>query len=347
MRSPAPRILITRLSALGDTVLTLPVLCALRKEFPAAQIGWVAEPAAAKVLADRTDLNFLFTVPKGWLKNPSEIASLRRALRRHRFEIVLDVQGLTKSAVAGWLSGRTHQITFTRGQARELAPNMAGIRVPTVETYIARRYLELLEPLGIVNPPLEFHMPYDKAAHQATMFKMRLVAAGNYAVLNVGAGWFSKTWVPARFGEVAAHLHRRHGVPSVLLWGSETEREYAEQAVQAAWSAAPDSAVVAPRLSIAEMKEVIRHANLLISGDTGPLHFGVALETPTISLFGVTKAEYYSPCGGIHRAIQNTYDPLSCRARRRADNAAMQSIPTADVLREVDSLLAIRHSKVA
>ena len=347
MRSPAPRILITRLSALGDTVLTLPVLCALRKEFPAAQIGWVAEPAAAKVLADRTDLNFLFTVQKGWLKNPGEIAALRRALRRHQFEIVIDVQGLTKSAFAGWLSGRKHQITFTRGQARELAPNLADTRVPPVETYIARRYLELLEPLGIASPALEFRMPYDKAAHNSTIFKMRLVAAGNYAVLNVGAGWFSKTWVPARFGEVAAYLQRRYGMPSVLLWGSETERQYAEEAVQVAWTAAPDSAVVAPRLSIAEMKEVIRHANLLVSGDTGPLHFGVALDTPTISLFGVTKAEYYSPCRGIHRAIQTTYDPLSCRHRRRAGNAAMESISTADVLQEVDSLLGMRHSKVA
>jgi len=347
MLSPAPRILITRLSALGDTVLTLPVLCALRKAFPAAQIGWVAEPAASKVLADRTDLNFLFTVEKGWLTKPVEINRLRRALSRHKFEIVIDAQGLTKSAVAGWLSGRKHQIGFTRGQSRELAPNLAGVRVTPSAKYIAERYLELLAPLGIENPDLEFQMPYDQVAHQSMASRVPVVASGRYAVLNVGAGWFSKTWVPARFGEVAADLFMRYEIPSLLLWGSDAEYQYAEEAAETARAIAPHCVNILPKMSIAEMKETIRHASLLISGDTGPLHFGVALDTPTISLFGVTKAEYYSPCRGIHRTIQNRYDPLSCRKRRRAGNDAMKGIPTVDVLTQVDILLNMRHPKAA
>lgn len=347
MLSPAPRILITRLSALGDTVLTLPVLCALRAAFPKAQIGWVAEPTASKVLADRTDLNFLFTVEKGWLTKPAEISRLRHALLRHKFEIVLDVQGLTKSAAAGWLSGRKNQITFTRGESRELAPMLAGTRVEPQATYVAERYLDLLKPLGIENPSLEFRMPADPAAFHAVARRLPVVARRNYAVLNVGAGWHSKTWVPERFGEVAADLYKRYNIPSVLLWGSEAEQHDALRAAAKARSAASDSVSVLPKLSISEMKELIRHARLLISGDTGPLHFGVALETPTISLFGVTKAEYYSPSRGIHRTIQNVYDPLSCRKRRKAGNEAMQAITTTDVLTQVDILLDMRHSKAA
>ncbi|RCS41118.1 lipopolysaccharide heptosyltransferase family protein [Bremerella cremea] len=347
MLSPAPRILITRLSALGDTVLTLPVLCALRRAFPAAQIGWVAEPAAAKVLADRTDLNFLFTVEKGWLTKLSEVARLRKSLQRHQFEIVIDAQGLTKSAVAGWLSGRAEQITFTRGEAREVAPTLARTRVQPTATYVAQRYLQLLAPLGIENPRLEFQMPYDSVAHDSIAGRVKRIASGRYAVLNVGAGWYSKTWLPTRFGEVAADLFMRYELPSVLLWGNDTEYEYAEQAAQTARSIAPHCVTVLPKLSIAEMKEAIRHAKLLISGDTGPLHFGVALDTPTISLFGVTKAEYYSPNRGIHRTVQNRYEPLSSRKRRRAGNEAMQAIDTVDVLSQVDSLLAMRHSKAA
>ncbi|GAA4423424.1 glycosyltransferase family 9 protein [Bremerella cremea] len=347
MLSPAPRILITRLSALGDTVLTLPLLCALRRAYPSAQIGWVAEPAASKVLADRNDLNFLFTVEKGWLTKPGEIRRLRRALSRHKFEIVLDAQGLTKSAAAGWLSGRKHQISFARGEARELAPTLAGIHITPKSTYVAHRYLELLKPLGIENPQLEFQMPYDAVAHQAIAQRVPAIASGRYAVLNVGAGWYSKTWIPERFGEVAADLFMRDELRSVLLWGSETEHDYAHQAAQAANSVAPGSVSVLPKLSIAEMKETIRHARLLISGDTGPLHFGVALDTPTISLFGVTKAEYYSPSQGIHRTVQNVYDPLSCRKRRKAGNEAMQAIQTEDVLAQVDILLNMRHSKAA
>lgn len=347
MLSPNPRVLITRLSALGDTVLTLPLLCALRLAYPTAQIGWVAEPAASKVLADRNDLNFLFTVEKGWLTKPAEVARLRKALLRHNFEIVIDAQGLTKSAVAGWLSGRRQQITFTRGAARELAPSLANSRVQPTATYVADRYLELLQPIGIHHPQLEFRMPYDSLAHESIAGRVKTIDSGHYAVLNVGAGWFSKTWVPARFGEVAADLYTRYSLPSVLLWGSDAEYEYAEHAAHAARAIAPGCVHILPKMSIAEMKETIRQATLLISGDTGPLHFGVALDTPTISLFGVTKAEYYSPNQGIHRTVQIQYDPLSCRKRRRAGNQAMQAISTGDVLSQVDSLLAMRHSKAA
>ena len=347
MLSPAPRILITRLSALGDTVLTLPVLCALRRAFPAAQIGWVAEPAAAKVLADRTDLNFLFTVEKGWLTKFSEVARLRKSLQRHQFEIVIDAQGLTKSAVAGWLSGRAQQITFTRGESREVAPILASTRVQPTATYVAQRYLQLLAPLGIENPRLEFQMPYDSVAHDSIAGRVKRIASGRYAVLNVGAGWYSKTWLPARFGEVAADLFMRYELPSVLLWGNDTEYEYAEQAALIARSIAPHCVSILPKLSIAEMKEAIRHAKLLISGDTGPLHFGVALVTPNREIVGVSKAEYYSPNRGIHRTVQNRYEPLSSRKRRRAGNEAMQAIETVDVLSQVDSLLAMRHSKAA
>jgi len=347
MRTSSPRILITRLSALGDTILTLPVLCALRKAMPRAQIGWVAEPAAANVLAERSDLNFLFTVQKNWLKKPAEIGRLRRSLLRHQFEYVIDVQGLAKSSLAGWLSGRARQITFERGQARECAPWLATERVPATKTYIADRYLELLAPLGIENPKREFCIPVDSIARASLYERLPFGRGTSYAVLNVGAGWFSKTWLPHRFGEVAAHLHRVHGLPSVLLWGSPTEKAYAHSAKQAADRVSPDSAVVCPKLTITQMKELIRGGQVLVSGDTGPLHFGVALDTPTVSLFGVTDAKVYSPCRGIHRAVQKDYDSLSCRKRRKANNTAMRSISTADVVQELDHLLSVPFRNAA
>jgi len=347
MRSSSPRILITRLSALGDTILTLPVLCALRKALPGAQIGWVAEPAAASVLAERSDLNFLFTVQKNWLKMPAEIARLRRSLQHHQFEYVIDVQGLAKSSLAGWLSGRARQITFQRGQARECAPWIATDRVPATKTYIADRYLELLAPLGIENPAREFRIPVDPIARASLQERLPFGRGAAYAVLNVGAGWFSKTWLPQRFGEVAAHLQQAHGLTSVLLWGSPTEKAYAQSAKQAADRVAPGSAIVSPKLTIGQMKELIRGGQVLVSGDTGPLHFGVALDRPTISLFGVTDAQVYSPCRGIHRAVQKDYDSLSCRKRRRANNTAMRAISTADVVQELDNLLAVPYRSAA
>ena len=98
----SPRILLVRLSAIGDVIHGMPVLCALRERFPHAHISWVAERIGSKLLEGHKSLDELIVVPRGWLKKPGEVRRLRRRLRYLKPEVTIDLQGLTKSA-----SGRT------------------------------------------------------------------------------------------------------------------------------------------------------------------------------------------------------------------------------------------------
>src|SRR5262245_5952361 len=119
----APRILIVRLSAIGDTVLSLPVLCALRDRFPHATIGWIVERTSAPLLRGHPDLNHLIEVPRGWQKSPGMVWQTARKLRRIGFDVALDLQGLSKSAITAWLSGAKQRVGFVRSdfEGRELS----------------------------------------------------------------------------------------------------------------------------------------------------------------------------------------------------------------------------------
>src|SRR2546427_12533669 len=114
MPSSAPRILIVRLSAIGDTVLSVPVLCALRDKFPQATIGWIVERISAPLLRGHADLDHLIEVPRGWLKSPRIAWQTAQRMRKIGFDISLDLQGLTKSAVTAWLSGAKRRLGFTK-----------------------------------------------------------------------------------------------------------------------------------------------------------------------------------------------------------------------------------------
>ncbi|MFI4874656.1 MAG: glycosyltransferase family 9 protein [Blastopirellula sp. JB062] len=340
----SPRILIVRLSALGDAILTLPLLCALRDKFPHAEITWLSEPIAAQILAGHPCLDHLITAGKGWLKRPSEALSLRRRLRAARLDIAFDVQGLTKSAAAAWLSGAPRRITFARGQARELAPNLATELISPRQPHVVHRYLELGQAVSIHSPAIEYRLPIDETARgEVAAIRRGLDRAGNFAVLNPGAGWFSKTWMPQRFAEVAQHLEKQYQLPSLVTWGNQREADWAEEIAQMSNGAA----IATPKLSLPQLKELYRSASLFVGCDTGPLHLAAAVDTPCIALFGVTPIETCRPLGPHHQVVQAYYQRLTSRQRARAGNEAMRAISTSMVIDAVDSLFQSQGREAA
>ena len=105
----APRILICRMSAIGDTILTLPVACALREHFPDAFIAWAVEMKAAPMVRKHQFLDRVIEFERGWFTSPRGMRSAREELRSHKFDVTIDCQGLTKSSLAAWLSGRLNE----------------------------------------------------------------------------------------------------------------------------------------------------------------------------------------------------------------------------------------------
>ncbi len=325
---PPKRVLITRLSAIGDCILTLPLACAVKRAFPSATIEWIVEPPSAPLLQGHDCIDRLHVIPKQWLKSRSQVARIRRLLRERRFDCVLDPQGLTRSSLLGWLSGAPLRVCLTRPEAREIAPMLATCTARPDSPHVTQRQLALLKPLGVTTLEVEFRLPiYSEAAEQVDRW-LDSQSLGRFVVINPGAQWPTKLWVPERFAEVARQLERETDLPAVVVWAGDAEREMAE----AIMAQAGGRAILAPATSLTELAELLRRARLFVSSDTGPLHLAVAAGTPAVGLYGPTRPEVCGPFGRPHRAVQAWYQGGSSRRRKRGANLAMRDISVSMVM---------------
>lgn len=328
--------MIVRLSAIGDVIHGMPVLSALRDRLPDAMLGWVVEQRAAALLVGHKALDELITVPRGWLKSPSAVWRLRRRLRELRFDTAIDMQGLTKSAVAARLSGATTRIGFGDAKGRELSRLFYNRTVKTTAAHVIDCNLELLGPLGIDRPTVRFDVP-EKPQDRAVA-ERAIDAAGlndGFAVINPGAGWPSKLWPPERFAAVARHLGAARSLPTLAVWAGDEEHQWAEQIV----AGSDGHARLAPPTSLTELAAVVRRARLFVGSDTGPLHLAAAVDTPCVGLFGPMPAERNGPYGPAHVAIQKVRFEGTSRQRRNAPKEVMEAITVEDVCKGCDRIL--------
>lgn len=322
------RILITRLSAIGDCILTVPVLNALRDHFPNAFLSWVVESTTAPLLEGHAALDQLVVAQRDWLKRPSETWSLREQLRELDFDISIDPQSLTKSSVLAWLSGAPQRIGFAGEDGREMSRWLNNELVARSKPHMVDRSLELLQPLGIERTSARFDLPpYEDAERKMATYLQSGTLHSGFAILNMGAGWPSKLWPGERYGEVANFLGKSCSLPSLIIWAGEEERARAEICARRAGG----HAVVAPTTSLTELASLIRRSTLFVGSDTGPLHLAAALGITCVGLYGPTQPEICGPYGVGHTALQQVYHAGGHRQRRSAENEAMRAISAKDV----------------
>jgi lipopolysaccharide heptosyltransferase I len=326
----SPRILIVRLSALGDVIHGIPVACALRAAYPQAFLAWVIEGRSAQLLEGHSALDELIRLPRGWWKTPREVFALRRRLRQLDFDIAIDLQCLTKSAVAAWFTGAPRRIGKAGADGRELSKLFHNELVEAGGQHVIDHNLELLRPLGITSPKVEFNLP--ERAEDARMAENALRSLGlshrNFAILNPGAGWPSKIWPPERYGEVARRLRDAHGLASLAVWGVPSELPLAQAIVDSSNGAAK----LAPPTSVPELAALCRRAALVLGSDTGPLHLAVAVGTSAVSMHGPSRAQWCGAYGPQNIRLQARYEDGSARERRQADDSAMREITVEQVV---------------
>ncbi|MCM2370406.1 glycosyltransferase family 9 protein [Aporhodopirellula aestuarii] len=330
----SPRILISRMSAIGDAILTLPVACSLRDHFPEAYIGWVVETKSAPMVRGHRAIDTVIELQRGWFTSPKGLLAARAALREHRFDIAIDCQGNSKSALAGKLSGAKQRIGFSGKHAMELSRFFNSETVAPVFHHVTDRSLELLTPLGIHNPDVRWDLPLEPADRKWAANYRNSIRAPHVAILNPGGTWKSKLWEADRFASTARYLADRYGYQSLVVWGSFEERLMAEEIVELS----EKTATLAPDTSLKTLAALIETSDLFLSGDTGPLHMAVAVGTRTIGLYGATRPGDSGPYG--HVALQLQYESGSRRHRRNADNRAMRAIGVEHVCAVIDDMHA-------
>ncbi len=332
----AKRILIVRLSAIGDCILSVPVLNAIRRKFPDARIGWVIERASAQLIQGHSALDDLIVVSKQTFQSPRKLWTLAGKLRSWKPDTTIDLQGLTKSSLVAWLSGAKNRIGFHRDlfDGRELSCFFNNCLYLPESKHIVERSLELLRLLGVNDTSITYDLPEqenDAVFAEQTVESMQL--QGRFAIINVGAGWVSKVWPSARYAQVAKHLGEHWGIPSLVVWAGEKEK----QAADAVAAESQGHAFVAPSTTLSQLGSLIRCASLFVGSDTGPMHLSVAVGTPTIGLIGPMPSERVSPIGTHHVGIQNTR--LLKASQRKTDCSPMLSIETNQVTNVCDQLL--------
>jgi lipopolysaccharide heptosyltransferase I len=307
---------LVKLSSLGDVIHALPVARSLRSAWPGARITWVAEAREAALLRGHPDVDeVLVADTRGWrrlARRPAGAAialgQCRAALRRlrdSRVDVVLDLQGLLKSALFVRAARAPLRIGFAARCCREpLSALATTLRVepPAAARHVVERYLALLGPLG-VPPRAEFRLPARPEA-AAAVGQLLATRGGPSAAplvgMSPGAGRREKRWPVERFRAAAARLSQEAGARVLVLWGPG-EESLARQVADG--PAGP--VALAPPTDLDHLVELLRRCRLVIAGDTGPLHLAAALDTPCLGLYGPTRAERNGPYGAGHRVVQS------------------------------------------
>jgi ADP-heptose:LPS heptosyltransferase len=259
-------------------------------------------------------------------------------LLKQQFDLVLDPQGLTKSALLGWLSGAKMRIGFDTSHARELAPWLATHRVSRSARHMVDTYRQLLEPWRETEIGAgEFRMPvYGEAVTSLNEKLSSLALAPEWLCINVGAGWPTKLWPPERFAAVGQAIHRSWGLRSLVVWSGESELRAAQQVISQLGTAG----VLAPATTLPELAELLRRSKMLVSSDTGPAHLAAAVGTPSVVLFGPTWGDECGPYGRQHRVVQSIVMPPRGAPKRSGKADGMHAIQVDEVLDACEDLLA-------
>jgi heptosyltransferase-1 len=311
----ARRILLVRLSAIGDVVMATPLIGALRRSYPGAYIAWLVEPAAAGLLRHNPDLDEVIVWPRGewrelrragrhaaWL---GAVRDFARGLRRRRFDLAIDAQGLLKSAWWARLSGARVRIGLgSREGSRWLMTRV--IREEGDGARIGSEYLHLARALGLAIDGFGMNVALGQA--DEAWARDWAGRTGPYAVFCPFTTRPQKHWFEERWIELAEAVKTRFGLTPVLL-GGPGDREAAARMR----AASPLLASEAGELTLARSAALIRHAACLVGVDTGLTHMGVAFGIPTVALFGSTRP-YTDPARANARVL---FEPLECSPCRR------------------------------
>lgn len=296
------RILIIKPSALGDIIQALPTLCALRKSFPDSQIRWLVRTEFAPLINNHPYLTeaILFDrkyLGKSW-KNPKAFRALISfifKLRAYKFDLVLDLQGLFRTAVLGWLSGCKTRAGMAN--AREFGHIFYNKKVRQDKSciHLVDYYLKIAEAGGVKTDDVEFMLPENIEAAKKT--KELLAAQGiggkKYAVLVPGSAHTDKCWPTENFAALADKTSEKYEL-SIVAVGTTGETALAGQIQSKSKTKIIN---LAGKTDIPVLVELLRGAKLVISNDTGPGHIAAAFKIPIVLIFGRSNPARVMPYG--------------------------------------------------
>jgi heptosyltransferase-1 len=331
------KILILKPSSLGDVIHALPVLRLLKKHWPHAEIYWWLASSLVPLLEGDPDLAGIIPFARHRWKNPADWPDYFHDItdmRRHHFDLVIDLQGLARSGLFAWLANGDLTIGIDTG--REGAHGMHDISIPrpTSMTHAVDWYLEILRVLQV--PVMRDYVWLPGRTEAAASIRSKWpIANKRWIILNPGARWNNKRWPIEYYAALVRRLSAEHQDLNFAVTGASSERELGEAICREALQRCLN---LTGETSLSEMIEWIRVAQLMVTNDTGPMHVAAALGKPVVALFGPTDPSRTGPYGQIARVLKH---PLHCAPCMKStchfqqEMECLRAVTPEAVLREV------------
>jgi heptosyltransferase-1 len=366
------KILLIKLSAVGDVVHTIPVLNKLRRRYPTAQLDWLVTPSIAELLRHHAAISNIIEFERDawstpWRFKPfTSYARLAAKLRAAAYDLVVDMHGQFRTAALTLATGAPSRIGFDRPragvwdasprkfpeQARKHAWQGARegswvaythhIPVPTLDLHAVDRYLNVGPILGLDRGPADFsfQIPQSAVSRVEALLAQHGVNRTDIVIMAPGTIWETKHWGSDKFAHVARHFIAKGC--AVTLVGSQRERVVCEEVADLA----PGAVNLAGKTTLSELAALTRRSAICITNDSGPMHLAVALDRLVISIFGPTDPIWIGPYGRADAVLQADLECSPCYLRRLNqcghDHACMHNISAVAVIERAESALCKR-----
>ena len=319
----SPRALIIKPSSLGDIIHSLPFLAAFKKRYPSSCVHWAVFRGLEGILEGHPLIEKLIVIDKGRFKNPltfpARALSLRSELKKHSYDIAVDLQGLLRSGLIAALSSAPIRAGFS--DAREGSPFFYTHSVRGGDNiHAVDRYLKIAGMLGCDISEVEFPMVHDEYSPPFDE---------EYAVLVPGARWDTKRWPARNFGILASMLPLR----TVVVGGRE-DIGIGEDVVAGSEGKCVN---MAGKTSLRELSGLIRNARYVVTNDTGPMHIAAAHRVPVYAIFGPTNPVNTGPYGSMHAILTPDIPCSPCYRRKCDDLRCMAAISPEEVIKTISS----------
>lgn len=283
------RVAVVMMSTVGNAVHTLPVVNSIKAHRPDSRITWIMQPGSAALVQGHRAVDEIVVVDRK--RGMAAFAELRKALADKRFDVALNLQAYFKAGVATRLTGAPVRIGYDRARARDLTWLFSTHRLPPrPRGHVQDEFLEFLEFLGV---PVRLEWGLEPTeAERARYAPLLPDAPGPTVALVVGTTKAEKEWPAERYAALASRIGAELGGRAVLVGGRSEREEAAAAAIRRAASHPP---VDLREWDLRRLAYLLTRADVLVSPDTGPLHMGVALRTPTVALMGHTNPKRYGP----------------------------------------------------
>lgn len=334
-------ILVVKMSAIGDVIHALPVSYALKESFPQAKVTWVVEKAAQDLLINNPYIDQVLLFEKNKFRSVGglmrNLPSFSAILKQGKFDVVLDLQGLAKSAAIAYLSGAKIRLGFCN--MREFSHLVSRpVCGPNQNGHVVERYLDVVRELGCKVRDVKFPVHITEQEETTALQIVRQAGMdinSPYVILAVGANWPNKRWPASYYAQLVDLLYERNVIPVVV--GGPGDRTIAEEIISAANIPPVD---LIGKTTLKQLAYIIKNAKALVGGDTGPMHLSAGLGTPVIALMGPTDINRNGPYGPGHIALQVSTSCSGCWKRQCPQQKdCLGAIAVSEVYESITTLL--------